>query len=139
MDRAFILPSLCAALLLAAACERPAEQVIPTRGENLSRNPSPPATQVANELAREAPPAPPATALPNAAAISDTTIAGRVKAELLTDPGMDGADVSVSADHGVVALAGTVSSYEQAAIASAHAQQQDGVMRVDNQLTLALR
>jgi osmotically-inducible protein OsmY len=63
-------------------------------------------------------------------------ITARVKAELLTDPGMEGADVSVSADHGVVILSGTVASYEQSALASAHAQHQDGVMRIDNQLSL---
>jgi osmotically-inducible protein OsmY len=48
---------------------------------------------------------------------------------------MSGADVSVNTDHGVVTLTGNVKSQEQTAIASAHAQRQDGVMRVDNHLT----
>jgi Predicted periplasmic or secreted lipoprotein len=69
-------------------------------------------------------------------AISDTMISGRVKAELLTDPGMTGSDVSVNTDHGVVTLTGSVKSQEQTAIASAHAQRQDGVMRVDTHLAL---
>jgi osmotically-inducible protein OsmY len=128
-------------LLLLAACERPAERVNASGAENNSRNPAP-AAQVANELAREPQPNTLATqaAVPApTGAISDTVIAGKVKAELITDPGMEGADVSVSADHGVVILAGTVGSYEQSALASAHAQQQDGVMRVDNQLSLSLR
>lgn len=71
----------------------------------------------------------------SADAISDTVISGRIKAELLTDPGMSGSDVSVNTDHGVVTLTGSVKAQEQAAIASAHAQRQDGVMRVDTQLS----
>jgi osmotically-inducible protein OsmY len=73
----------------------------------------------------------------SADAISDTMISGRIKAELLSDPGMTGSDVSVNTDHGVVVLTGSVKSQEQTAIASAHAQRQDGVMRVDTQLALA--
>jgi hyperosmotically inducible protein len=69
-------------------------------------------------------------------AISDTMISGRIKAELLTDPGMTGSDVSVNTDHGVVTLTGSVKSQEQTAIASAHAQRQDGVMRVDSHLAM---
>jgi hyperosmotically inducible protein len=69
-------------------------------------------------------------------AISDTVISGKTKAGILGDPGMSGADVSVNTDHGVVTLTGNVKSQEQAAIASAHAQRQDGVMRVDNHLTM---
>lgn len=70
-------------------------------------------------------------------ALTDTVISGKIKAAILTDPGMTGADVSVNTDHGVVALTGSVKSQEQTAIASAHAQRQDGVMRVDNHLSLA--
>jgi hyperosmotically inducible periplasmic protein len=53
----------------------------------------------------------------------------------LADSAMAGADVSVNTDAGVVTLTGTVKSQEQAAIASAHAQHYDGVMRVDNHLS----
>ncbi|HET7400881.1 MAG TPA: BON domain-containing protein [Usitatibacter sp.] len=67
--------------------------------------------------------------------ISDTVITGKIKAGILADPGLSGADVSVNTDHGVVTLTGNVKSQEQTAIASAHAQRQDGVMRVDNHLT----
>jgi osmotically-inducible protein OsmY len=52
---------------------------------------------------------------------------------------MAGADVSVNVEHGVVILTGTVKSYEQAGVASAYAQRQDGVMRVDSQVGLALQ
>lgn len=68
-------------------------------------------------------------------ALSDTMITGRIKAALLADPGMAGADVSVNTDAGVISLTGTVKSQEQAAIASAHAQRHDGVMRIDNHLS----
>jgi osmotically-inducible protein OsmY len=71
----------------------------------------------------------------SADALSDTVISGRIKAAILTDPGMGGSDVSVNTDHGVVTLTGTVKSQEQTAIASAHAQRQDGVMRVDTHLS----
>jgi len=57
----------------------------------------------------------------------------------MTDPAMGGADVSVNTDRGVVSLTGVVASQEQAAVASAHAQREDGVMRVDNHLAVNLR
>jgi hyperosmotically inducible protein len=68
-------------------------------------------------------------------AFSDTVITARTKAAILSDPGMTGADVSVNTDRGVVSLTGIIKSQEQAAIASAHAQRQDGVLRVDNHLS----
>ena len=130
-----------ASALLVVACDRPNTQAIPTSAEKYSRNAA--ATQPANELPRDADaaarePAPVATpSLPSREAISDTVITAKVKASLLADPGMAGADVSVNTDHGIVILAGSVKSHEQTGIASAHAQRQDGVMRVDNQLSLA--
>ena len=73
---------------------------------------------------------------PSREALTDTAITGRITAAILTDPNMNGSDVSVITDHGVVALAGQVKTPEQTAIASAHAQRQDGVMRVDNHLSV---
>jgi len=98
--------------------------------------------------AERAPPPKVATAQPNAAAprseapspaaplgaITDSIISSRIRAGILTDPGLAGSDISVNTDHGVVSLTGIIKSQEQAAIASAHAQREDGVMRVDNQL-----
>lgn len=69
-------------------------------------------------------------------ALTDTVITGKIKTAILTDPGMVGADVSVNTDRGVVILAGVVKTPEQTGIASAHAQRQDGVMRVDNHLSI---
>ena len=76
-----------------------------------------------------------AAALACAAGACDRS-AGRIQSSILSDPGMAGSDVSVSAIHGVVSLTGNVASQEQVAIASAHAQREDGVMRVDNHLAL---
>jgi len=130
-----------ASALLVVACDRSGTQVIASGAEKYSRNGA--ATQPANELPRDTDaaarePAPSLTpSLPSREAISDTVITAKVKAALVADSGMAGADVSVNTEHGVVILAGNVKSHEQAGIASAHAQRQDGVMRVDNQLSLA--
>ena len=135
-----ILPGVIAAFIgatLAVACDRP-----DARGPDaasIARH-EPQGAQVATrEPAAEQPvPAAPAAAAP-ADAITDTVITGRIKTALLTDPGMAGADVSVNTDRGVVSLAGTVKSHEQTGIASAHAQRQDGVVRVDNHLAMNLQ
>ena len=70
---------------------------------------------------------------------SDTVITARTKAAILSDPGMTGSDVSVNTDRGVVSLTGLIKSHEQAAIASAHAQRQEGVLRIDNHLAANLQ
>jgi hypothetical protein len=74
--------------------------------------------------------------VPPSEAVTDTAISARVKAELEADPAMNGADVSVNTDHGVVNLTGQVRSYEQAAIATSHAQRPDGVMRIESHLAV---
>lgn len=81
----------------------------------------------------------PTLVTPPREAISDTMITARIQAALLGDPGMTGADVSVHTDGGVVVLTGTVRNHEQTGLASAHAQRQEGVMRVDNQLSVPLQ
>ena len=74
--------------------------------------------------------------MPPPEAITDPAITQRIHAALSADPQMKGADVSINTDDGVVTLTGTVKSHEQTAVASGHAQGQDGVMRVDNHLTV---
>ena len=130
-----ILPLVVAAFAgatLAIACERPdsrASAPMPA-SERLAMNaPAPSRPDVAATPAPSVPVVPPDV-------LTDTVISGRVKAALLTDPAMAGADVSVNTDHGVVSLTGTVKSHEQAGIASAHAQRQDGVMGVDSHISL---
>ena len=135
MSRKPFLPVACAALACAlAGCERPYERVTAPAPENLARNVSaaPPAAETPVPLESTRPAAAPEV-------LSDTIIAARIGAALVADEGMRGADVSVNVEHGVVVLVGNVKSYDQAGIASAYAQRQDGVMRVDNQLTLVPR
>ena len=98
------------------------------------------ATRVAANAPAAAPAAEPASRLlPSPEMLSDPVITARIAAGLATDPAMTGADVSVNTSQGVVSLTGVVASQEQAAIASGHAQRQDGVMRVDNHLAVNLR
>ncbi|MGZ5593552.1 MAG: BON domain-containing protein [Usitatibacter sp.] len=99
---------------------------------------------MAPRVAMGAPAAPPAegpattdpSPLPSRESVSDAMISAYVKAGLLSDPAMKGADVSVNTDHGVVNLTGTVKSREQAAIAAIHAQRPDGVMRIESHLAV---
>jgi len=108
------------ALTLLAACTRaPMSDVVSPRADDRA--------------------AAPATLAPPANALDDGVITARIRAALLLDPAMTGSDVSVNTDHGVVNLTGVVTSREQAAVASGHAQAQDGVMRVDDHLAIALR
>lgn len=136
-----ILPGVVAAFLgaaLAVACDRPDPR--PDSAASVARD----APQGVPSAPREtpaagAPPsaaAKPGVAMPSKDATTDNVITGRIKSALQTDPGMAGADVSVNTDRGVVSLAGTVKSHEQTGIASAHAQRQDGVVRVDNHLAM---
>ena len=133
-----MMKSLCFALAAAigaaglAACERPATNSSATIPSPTQAAPATTPTAPANESAATA------SSVQSASsdAITDSVITAKIKAGILSDPGMTGADVSVNTDRGVVSLAGIVKSQEQAAIASAHAQRQDGVMRVDNQLSL---
>ena len=134
-----ILPGVVAAFvgaILVVACDRPgprpvtAESAARSAPQQSAQAPTPPAAEAANAPDG----AQPARAMPSPDSTTDTVITGRIKTALLTDPGMAGADVSVNTDRGVVSLAGTVKSYEQTGIASAHAQRQDGVVRVDNHL-----
>lgn len=135
-----ILPLVVAVFAVATlmiACER-VDSPLSTRGgngdESVRRQPAVAATP------QQPPPAQPAQApvapMPPPDTLTDTMITGRIRTALLSDPGMKGADVSVQTNNGVVTIVGTVKSHEQTGIASAHAQRQDGVVRVDNDLTL---
>jgi len=134
-----ILPGVIAAFIgatLAVACDRPDAR---SPGAASIAHHEPQGAQVATREPAAEEPVPAAPAAAPADAITDTVITGRIKTALLTDPGMAGADVSVNTDRGVVSLAGTVKSHEQTGIASAHAQRQDGVVRVDNHLAMNLQ
>jgi len=127
-----------AAAFLAAACQ--------PRPSTVVSAPAPAVTPAPRTAATEAGGTPPATTRPQAStlslapeALTDSVITTRIKAGILSDPGLAGTDISVNTDRGVVTLTGTIKSREQAAIASAHAQAQDGVMRVDNDLAVNIQ
>ena len=114
--------------VLVAACGRPSADIDAVT----SAAPEPRATTGATQPTEVAATKPPQMPAPEA--LTDGAITGRIHSALVGDPAMAGADVSVNTDKGVVVLSGTVKSHEQSGIASAHAQRQDGVMRIDNHL-----
>lgn len=132
-----ILPLVVAAFVgatLAVACERQdsrAAAPMPAQ-QGAAVRPGAPAIALSETPAAQAS----ATSVSPPDSIADTMITARIKAAMLADPSMAGSDISVNTDHGVVTLTGNVKSGEQTGIASAHAQRQDGVMRVDSQLSM---
>jgi osmotically-inducible protein OsmY len=129
----FLAGALAAALVL-VACERRAPAADVATNDAAQRTAAPMNVEAPREEYR---PQRAPTPLPPREALADTVITSRIRSEILVDPAMQGADVSVNTDHGVVVLAGLVRTPEQTAVASAHAQRQDGVMRVDNHLATA--
>ena len=127
----FALGAIAASLGLVACDRRGGEAAVTAASEVPGASAAPAAVPPPPEQPVSAAPIPPREAL------ADTVISGKVKAAILGDPAMGGSDVSVNTDHGVVVLAGLVKTPEQTAIASAYAQRQDGVMRVDNHLAPA--
>ena len=69
-------------------------------------------------------------------AVADTLVTGKVKTAITTDNGMKDSDISVKTENGVVTLTGNVKSPEQVTLAAALAQRQEGVSRVENQVTV---
>ncbi|MGE5094437.1 MAG: BON domain-containing protein [Betaproteobacteria bacterium] len=135
--RSLLLPfglGAFAVAVMVVACERPGTHAALATPEAYAQRAAPTVQRGDFDNTASGASTSPRYASPDA--ISDTVISGKIKASILTDPGMSGADVSVNTDHGVVTLTGNVKSQEQTAIASAHAQRQDGVMRVDNHLSL---
>jgi hyperosmotically inducible protein len=121
------------ALALAGCTRAPVNDVVSSRPDERTAATSSRAT--ADSSAASAP----TRLLPTADALDDGVVTARIRAALLLDPALSGSDVSVNTNQGVVSLTGVVASREQAAIASAHAQAQDGVMRVDDHLAVDLR
>jgi len=140
MNRTLCLSLPLAAALATAGCEHRSEQasaVAPPRATPSTATAPTPATPP-NPAQAAASPAPAAVESVPRNAFSDTVITARAKSAILSDPAMTGADISVNTDRGVVSLTGEIKSQEQSAIASAHAQRQDGVLRVDNHLAANL-
>jgi hyperosmotically inducible protein len=89
--------------------------------------------------ANVASPAPPAdnTGNTNATgAVNETVTTGKIKAAIAADSAMKDSDVSVSTNNGVVTLTGTVKSQDQVSIATNLAQRQEGVQRVESNISV---
>ena len=69
-------------------------------------------------------------------AVSDTVVTTKVKTAITADNGMKDADISVKTENGAVTLTGSAKSPDQVTLASALAQRQDGVTRVENQVVV---
>jgi len=110
------------------------ESAAPRAPAKASNQPAPAATPSAPDSAPLRTPLP-NVALPGSERADDAATA-EILAAIHADPGMAGSDVSVHTDNGVVTITGIVRNREQSAIASAYANRQLGVLRVDNQLSM---
>jgi hyperosmotically inducible protein len=128
-----VIAALVAPALVNGCTRAPVNDVISSRSDER------PAATSSRETADSAAASASTRLLPAADALDDGVVAARIRAEMLLDPALSGADISVNTSQRVVSLTGVVASREQAAIASAHAQAQDGVMRVDDHLAVDLR
>lgn len=68
--------------------------------------------------------------------MDDAGVTAKVKAEFLTEKGLDSNDISVKTTDGVVMLTGSVAYPGQIDIARTAASRVDGVKRVDNRLVV---
>lgn len=69
-------------------------------------------------------------------AIDDATITAAIKGKYLVDDTLKGLQISVETNQGVVVLTGSVQSDAAKELATQLAQGVEGVVRVDNQLTI---
>ena len=126
-------PVLCAiAILLLAACDRSLGAATGSAADAPSAAPT--ATQPA-PVATPVKKQPASPAMPDRPPSDREITAGAAKA-MRGDPALAGADLSVTTQHGVVSLTGTVRSPEQVAVAEARAQSPSGVMRVETHLAV---
>ena len=69
-------------------------------------------------------------------AVSETVTTGKIKAAIAADSAMKDTDISVTTKDGIVTLGGTVKSQDQVSIATNLAQRQDGVQRVESNISV---
>ena len=120
-----------------AGCDRPGTQTAANAANT-------PATAPASTADTSSPPArdtsataaTPVTGPASTNVVTDTLVTGKVKTAITADEGMKDADVSVKTENGVVTLTGTAKSPDQVTLASALAQRQEGVSRVENQVAV---
>jgi hyperosmotically inducible protein len=69
-------------------------------------------------------------------AVSETVTTGKIKSAIAADDMLKGADISVTTAAGVVTLSGTAKTQDQVSVATSIAQKQEGVTRVDANVTV---
>lgn len=123
-----------------AACDRPITQTTASNGGAASTTPSPSTSTATPDGAS---PNAPATANMQpgpggdaSGAVSETVTTGKIKAAIASDEGLKDSDISVTTENGVVTLSGTAKSQDQVSMAAALAQRQDGVVRVENNISV---
>lgn len=120
-----------------AACDRPTTR---TTAANGGTAPSP-TTSTATPDASSPNAAATASMQPGpggdaSGAVSETITTGKIKAAIASDPGLKDSDISVTTQNGVVTLSGTAKSQDQVTMATALAQRQEGVVRVENNISV---
>lgn len=148
------LATSAAALALAAlaltACDKPATQSTAynnsgssaTPGSSAAGTTAPSPTTSTTTSDSTSPNAPATTNMaPGPAgdatgAVSETITTGKIKAALAADAGLKDTDISVTTNNGVVTLSGTAKSQDQVSAATALAQRQDGVTKVENSISV---
>lgn len=143
--------ALAIAALALAACDKPATQstaynnsgTSATAGSTNAGTTSSPSPSASTTTTDSTAPNAPATAAmaPGPAgdatgAVSETITTGKIKTAIAADAGLKDSDISVTTNNGVVTLSGTAKSQDQVSAATALAQRQDGVTRVETNVTV---
>lgn len=131
--------ALAIAALALAACDKPATQSSAYNNSGSSAT----AGSATSGTTALAPSTTPATAsmAPGPAgdatgAVSETITTGKIKAAIASDAALKDSDISVTTNNGVVTLSGTAKSQDQVSAATALAQRQDGVTKVEANVTV---
>ena len=115
--------------LLATGCDRkPAEQTAGEKMDEAAADSRSAVSGMGDTMERKADQA--------GQAIDDASITAAIKAKYLVDDTLKGLDISVDTVQGVVTLTGPVQSDTAKELATQIAQGVEGVVRVDNQLTV---
>lgn len=126
-----------------AACDRPTTQRSASNGDTAKTAPQSPSPTTSTATPDASSPNAPATANMQpgpggdaSGAVSETITTGKIKAAIAADAGLRDSDISVATQNGVVTLSGTAKSQDQVSMATALAQRQDGVVRVENHISV---
>lgn len=126
-----------------AACDRPTTQGSAPNGSPASTASSTPSPSTSTATPDSASPNAPAAASMQpgpggdaSGAVSETITTGKIKAAIASDAGLRDSDISVTTREGVVTLSGSAKSQDQVSMATALAQRQEGVVRVENNISV---